>query len=92
MDIYSMKGDDPERIKSRVRDLAWAKRYGICFDGLYATDDLASINGIHVMFFITPETTVAQIDEAKDDARRKRDVVGFSALVVSKEFIEGVKP
>jgi hypothetical protein len=91
MHIYSMKKDDPEQIKGRVRNLAWAKKHGICFAGLYATDDLASINGVHIQFFITPETTALQIEQAKNDADRKRDVVGFSALMVSKEFLEGVR-
>jgi hypothetical protein len=90
MNIYSMKKDSPEQIEGRIRNLAWAKRHGICFAGLYATDDLASINGVHIQFFITPETTPQQLDDAKDDAHRKRDVVGFSALMVTREFLEGV--
>lgn len=87
-----MKDDqgDAERIAGRARDLKWAKKHHICFNGLYATDDLASINGVHIMFFVTDETTPEQIEKAKADAKRQRDVVGFSALLVDKSFLEEV--
>jgi hypothetical protein len=94
MNIYKIEQDrnDPDRMEGWRRGLTWAKRWGICFAGLYATDELASINGVHIMFFITDDTTPEQIKEAKRDAIRKRDVVGFSALVVSREFIKEVAP
>lgn len=89
MYLKDMKDEqgDTDRIAGRVRDLKWAKKHQICFNGLYATDDLASINGVHIMFFITGETTPEQIEKAKADAKRKRDVVGFSALMVDKSFL-----
>jgi hypothetical protein len=83
---------DSDRVAGRMRDIKWAKKHNICFNSLYATDDLASINGVHIMFFITKETTPEQIKNAKADAKRKRDVVGFSALIVPDAFLEESNP
>jgi hypothetical protein len=83
MNTYTLINQDREYM---VRRYKWAVKHGVVFNGLPASDDLASINGVHIMFFVRKDTPRSVIEEAKKDAKRKRDVVGFSCLVVPKEF------
>lgn len=83
MHTYTMTEQDRAGV---TRDYEWAVEYGIVFNGLPASDDLANINGVHIQFFIHEDTPKPVIEEAKKDARRKRDVVGFSCMIVPKGF------
>ena len=86
MNTYTLINQDREYMVYMARRYKWAVKHGVVFNGLPASDDLANINGVHIMFFIRKDTPRSVIEEAKKDAKRKRDVVGFSCIVVPKEF------
>lgn len=73
-------------IPQMTRNYRWAIDNGIVFNGLPATDDVCSINGVHIMFFIHKDTPKEVIAGAKAEAKSKRDVVSFSCMVVPKGF------
>lgn len=83
VNTYTFTEQDREFI---TRDYEWALEHHISFNGLYATDDIVSINGIHIQFFIHEDTPKEVIEKAKTVAKRERDVVGFSCLIIPKGF------
>ena len=83
MHTYTFTEQDREFVK---REYEWATEHHISFNGLYASDDIVSIDGCHIQFFIYADTSKEAIEKAKMVAKRERDVVGFSCLVIPKGF------
>ena len=68
MNTYTLTNQDREYM---VRRYKWAVKHGVVFKGLPASDDLASINGVHIMFFIHKDTPKLAIEEAKKEAETR---------------------
>ena len=83
MNTYIMTDLNRERV---VRNYTWAVDHGIVFNGLPASDDIVSINGCHIMFFIHKDTSKDAVRFAMVQAKRQRDVVGFSCMIIPKGF------
>lgn len=69
-----------------LRSYKWAKRFNEA-NGLFYNEDLAGRGGINACLYIPPGTPEEVISGAMDKILAQRDVVSFTLLEISQEFI-----
>lgn len=79
---------DPTHDEARVRSaVAWNRRWGESFAGLYYDDELAGPDGTSIQLLVTEDTPDEQIQQAEQEAQDSQDVVALLALVVPAEWL-----
>lgn len=89
MDKRIAHPDEEETVR---RSVAWNRRWGQEYAGLFYQEELAGPEGMDVQVFVTEAATDDEIRAAEKEARQTQDVVGFGALVVPAEWLEEEDP